>query len=384
MAKKITIGIDIRTLMDRNYSGVSNYTLNLIQALLQLDQKNHYKLFYNSFSDITSQIPSFKAPNVSLVRSRYPNKLLNYTLFKGLDWPKIDSVLGCDIFLMPHINFISLKNYNKSIITIHDLSFLRNPEFFSVRKNFWHKLIGVKALANKFNKIIAISENTKNDIVELLNVDEKKISVIHSGLNYNTYPELIEEEIIKDLNLPKKYLLFIATLEPRKNIEAIIASYNELRKKKNQFKDIKLVLAGLRGWKCEDIFKIIHASPFKTDIIITGYINNNEKSVIYKNASIFLFPSLYEGFGFPPLEAMFFGIPVISSTASCLPEILGSSALLVNPLNTTELTAAIELVLDNDDQKKQLIDSGSRNILDYSWVSTAKQYLAVFDSITKI
>ena len=126
------IGIDIRTLMDARYSGVSEYTFNLVNAILKLDRQNEYRLFYNSASNIDHRIPKFDYSNVKHVKYSYPNKFLNYFLFKLCGWPKIDKRLNADIFWMPHINFIGLSDKTKSILTIHDLSFLRYPEFFSI------------------------------------------------------------------------------------------------------------------------------------------------------------------------------------------------------------------------------------------------------------
>ncbi|MBA4320032.1 MAG: hypothetical protein C0412_16650, partial [Flavobacterium sp.] len=208
------IGIDIRTLMDARYSGVSEYTLNLIKEILKLDSHNEYRLFYNSFGKC-SNIPEFSAKNVKLVKYNYPNKILNYLFFKFFNYPKIDKELKTDVFFMPHINFIgltqtplplpSLRNWggatqtatqpplpplvrgetlqlsggwlktNQKIITVHDLSFLRNPEFFSLRKNFWHSMVDAPRLLKKFDRVIAISENTKRDIIELCGISPDKI-----------------------------------------------------------------------------------------------------------------------------------------------------------------------------------------------------------------
>ena len=141
------IGIDIRTLMDAQYSGVSEYTLNLIQNILKLDQKNDYRLFYNSAHDISNRIPRFDYPNVKIIKFNYPNKILNYIGFKMLGMPRIDKLLDVDVFFMPHINFMAFSGKAKSILTVHDLSFLRYGEFFSLRKNFWHRMLNVKKIS---------------------------------------------------------------------------------------------------------------------------------------------------------------------------------------------------------------------------------------------
>src|SRR3989344_5403870 len=247
------IGIDIRTLMDAQYSGVSEYTLNLIQNILKLDQKNDYRLFYNSAHDISNRIPRFDYPNVKIIKFNYPNKILNYIGFKMLGMPRIDKLLDVDVFFMPHINFMAFSGKAKSILTVHDLSFLRYGEFFSLRKNFWHRMLNVKKMIKQADKIVAISESTKNDIVELYGADPAKIKVIHSGIGEEfkviDRQDARMQEIKKKYGLPDKFILFLGTIEPRKNLEGLIIAFDRLRTKNAGLGDHKLVVAGGRGWK---------------------------------------------------------------------------------------------------------------------------------------
>ena len=369
------IGIDIRTLMDQNYSGVSYYTKNLISALLSIDKKNEYVLFYNSLSDVSDRIPEFNSQNVSIARRRYPNKLLNYGLFKLMNWPKMDRMLNCDLLFLPHINFEAHTRLKRSILTIHDLSFLRYPEFFSFRKNLWHWFICVKEMVVSFDTIIAISESTKNDIVELLGVEPKKISVIYSGIERIGGLQVNSDPYIK---IPEKYLLCLSTIEPRKNIEAVITAYEYLRES-NRCTNYKLVLAGSEGWKSNYIIKRARKSKYSKDIIFLGYINDYQKIKVYSKARILIFPSIYEGFGFPPLEAMTHGVPIISSNVSSLPEVLSTNAILINPLNVNEIKEAIKKVLTNNDFREKLILLGHQNTKKFSWQNVATQYLTIFN-----
>ena len=176
------IGIDIRTLMEKEYSGVSEYTLNLVKAILDQDRKNEYKLFYNSGRDIRGRMPEFKNDNVEIVSTRYPNKIFNYLLQKILRYPEIDKMLEVDIFWLPNLNFISLSRKVKKILTIHDLSFLRYPNFLGLQRNLWHYIINIKKLIREFDIIIAVSENTKNDIIDLAGVSSDKVEVIYPGI----------------------------------------------------------------------------------------------------------------------------------------------------------------------------------------------------------
>lgn len=375
------IGIDARTLMDERYSGVSEYALNLIKTILKLDRENEYRLFYNSAKDISSRIPKFTESNVGTTRYKYPNKFLNYFLFNLIDAPKIDKKLEADIFFMPHINFISLSGKARSFLTIHDLSFLRFPEYFSFRKNFWHRMINVKKLIKKTDFIIAVSENTKKDIIELCGVKPEKIKVIYSGIE-DRFRVISDKEKLyearKKYGLPEKFIFFLGTIEPRKNIEGLIKSYNHLRYSRKDFAEYALVIAGGKGWKSEKIFKEWENSIYKKDIIFLDYVDRNDKACLYNLASLFVYPSFYEGFGFPPLEAMACGIPTICSFASSLPEIAGDASLMVDPFNICDIAKAMEMIIADKELKNDLIQRGLENVKKFNWDNAARGYLDYF------
>jgi glycosyltransferase involved in cell wall biosynthesis len=388
------IGIDARTLMDKYYSGISTYSLNLIQELLKKDQENTYILYYNSAKKIT--LPKFKG-DYEVVHTNYPNKIFNYLLQKRLAWPKLDKILGgVDIFLAPHYNFLSLSNNTKKLLTIHDLSFLRYPEFFSSRKNFWHQAINIKKLIYSMDIIIAVSENTKQDIVELLGINEHKVKVIYSGLenDFHNIREQIEvgtfinefnkqklKKVKEKYQLPDKYILSLSTLEPRKNVETLILAYNKIRDNYDNFKDIKLVIGGAKGWKYKNIFETIKKSKYNDNIIFTSYIENKDKPYVYKQAQVFVYPSFYEGFGFPPLEAMASSVPVVASFSSSLPEIIDKAGILVDPKSSDELVTAIVSILEDKNLRDYYIKKGLKRAQDFSWSSTAENYIKIFNNL---
>jgi glycosyltransferase involved in cell wall biosynthesis len=388
------IGIDVRTLMDKYYSGVSTYSFNLIQELLKIDKENNYFLYYNSAKKI--KLPEFEG-NYSVVYTKYPNKIFNYLLQKNLSWPKIDNVLGgLDIFLAPHYNFMALSSGAKKVLTIHDLSFLRYPEYFSRRKNFWHQLINIKKLAHNMDVIVAVSENTKQDVVELLNIDENKIRVVYSGLedifiksisnleNNNSEKNLDDikcKDVKEKYNLPNKYILSLSNLEPRKNLKTLISAYNKIRDVNPDFNDIKLVICGARGWRYNNIFASIEKSKYKKDIIYTSYIDNVDKPYIYKQAQIFVYPSFYEGFGFPPLEAMASAVPVIASFSSSLPEIIDKAGILVDPKSSDELATVMTKLLKDERLRNYYIAKGLNRAKEFSWQKTAKTYIKIFNNL---
>ncbi|MFW5888622.1 MAG: glycosyltransferase family 4 protein [Patescibacteria group bacterium] len=384
---KTNIGIDIRTLMDKQYSGVPEHTLNLIDNILKTEEKekkgNKYKLFYNSAKDVEERIPRFKSSEVEISKLNYPNKIFNYLLQKTLKYPKIDKILDVNVFLMPHINFAALSPDCRSVLTVHDISFLRYPEFFSARKNFWHYMINVKKMINSFDKLVSVSNNTKHDIIDICGVKEDKVEVVYPGLDKGLYRRLDAktcEPIKKKYQLKNKFILYIGTLEPRKNIEGLIESFNIFCKKRERA-DCDLVIAGGKGWKSEKIIKKWKSSEYKGRIKFLGYIPRQDKPLLYNAASVFAYPSFYEGFGFPPLEAMACGTPVLTSFSSSLAEVAGESAFLVDPYNSNKIACYLDILMKDENLRQKLRLEGSETVKKYNWEDTAQNYIELMENL---
>jgi len=385
------IGVDIRVLMDEYYSGVSEYAANLLRALYRQDENNNYKLFYNSWHNLDTRLSQWNNERSQVIGRHWPNKIFNYLFQKTLNYPKLDKILGgVDVFWSPHFNFTRLSSSAtglKRIITVHDLSFLRYPEFFSLRKNLWHQALNVKKTLQEADKIIAISQNTKNDIMELVGIAPEKIAVIYSGVNLIKREVSAEErqEFLNKHQLSGRFILYLGNIEPRKNIEGTIAAFNDLRTKdaagRHELSDLKLILAGATGWKNKKIYQAYQKSPYKNSIKFLGYISEKDKDILYSSASVFIYPSFYEGFGFPPLEAMVYGLPVVCSNTSSLPEVVGPAALMINPYQTEEIREALEMILRDDKIRTRLINEGYQRIKLFSWEKTATQYLQVFEEV---
>jgi glycosyltransferase involved in cell wall biosynthesis len=378
------IGVDIRVLMDKYYSGVSSYTANLLNAIFALDKDDEYKLFYNSWQNQDERLGVWNRDNAKVISLHIPNKIFNYFYQKILHRPRLDEVIGgVDVFWSPHFNFTCLSKNTKKIITVHDLSFLRYPEFFNARKNFLHQALGIKKTLCEADKIIAVSENTKNDIVELLGISEEKVKVIYSGNNTvkTEVNKNIAEKYLASHKINGRFILYLGTIEPRKNIIGLIDAYNKLRAKNEQFSDLKLVLAGASGWKNKKTYRAWQLSPYKNDIIFLGYVNKEEQDILYSYAAIFAYASFYEGFGFPPLEAMTYGVPVVCSNVSSLPEVVADAAIMVNPYDSGEIAEAIANVLEDSVLREILIGKGYARAQFFTWEKTAQEYLKVFKEL---
>ncbi len=370
----MNIGIDIRVLARGTRTGVEEYTINLLSHLLSLESEIDYKLFYNAYQKVDLDYDWLNLDNVELKDFRIPNRIF-FAIARYLNQPKIDRLLkGIDIYFNPHFFVAPLTNKCKKIITFHDLSFEHYPEFFSWRKRAWQKfLMNTREEANKADKIIAVSQSTKNDLINLYKIKENKIEVVHSGVGEEF--RIIKNdnaEIKKKYNLPEKFILYFGTIEPRKNLIGLINAFELLKDE-----EYKLVIAGTKGWLYQDIFKVAHKSKKKDKIIFTGFVEEEDKPSLYNLASLFVYPSFFEGFGFPPLEAMACGIPVITSINSSLPEVVSNAGLMINPKNIDELAWSIEIVLNDNILRESLIKKGLKQSQKFSWQNCAKKTLKV-------
>lgn len=366
------IGIDARCLMDQQYSGVSWYAFNLLKALFELDNKNEYVLFCNSSRII--KLPNFDYVNVSWKNLRYPNKLFNLSL-NFLKQPKLDKLIGgCDIFFSPNLHFISLSSSCKHVVAVHDLSFLIYPEFFTFKQRLWHQLILKNKILEQAFAILADSENTKKDLIDLIKIPSQKIHTCLLGVDDSCHSiiELSEiNNVRKKYNLPDKFILSLGSLEPRKNLVNIIKAFNKIDT------TIPLIIAGASGWKNKKILKLI-----KNDsrINLIGYIEEKDKAILYSLSHALIYPSFYEGFGLPIVEAMACGVPVIAGANSSQGEVLGDTGLLIDPYNISQIKQAIELILDNENLHQILVKRGVERVKQFNWINTAQRVLQVFES----
>jgi len=387
----MTILIDIRPLMDERYSGVAEYTSRLLTALFSIDHENQYILLCNAFSG--GRELNFDYQNVRIVTKHIPNRILNYPLLWLLHRPRFDKWVGrnlpagrqeVDVFFMPHLNYFAVSKKVKTVIAVHDLSFLIHPEFFSAWKNLWHFFIDAKRLVRRFDRVVVFSEHSKRDVYDLCKIDEGKIKIIHSGIDESfkklTTDSPDRERIKTKYNLQKPFILFLGTIEPRKNVEGLVDAFNFL-KKEEKHKNLQLVLAGGRGWKSGPIFKHIKSSPYASDIIFLDYVDEQDRPALYNLAKVFAFPSFYEGFGFPPLEAMACGTPVIAAAASSLPEVVGQAGILVDPYNVTSIALGLDQVLANPELAKSLSQKGLEQAKKFNWLTTARDYLKLFHDL---
>lgn len=378
------IFLDARVLNREHHSGIFEYARFLISQVLDANPHHEYSAFINSFQSspfAEKMFGNFK--NVSLVNYHFPNRIFDFLNFV-FALPKIDSLIKADVFYSPHLDIMSFQNPAKHVLTVHDLSFVHHPDFFSWQRQFWHLRQNYEAQIKKAGCVITPSYFTAEDIAAVFRISPAKIKTIYSGINplYKILPAnhsaLVEFKWRAKLNDP--FLLYTGALEPRKNITGIIKAFN-LLKRKSAFDDLKLVIVGPKGWLYNDIFREAAASPWQHAIKFWGEVPENEMLYLYNLASVFVYPSFFEGFGFPPLEAQACGLPVVASNRASLPEILADSALLADPWRINELAIGIEAILTDAQLRHNLINRGFVNIQRFHWQKTAEALLKIFENV---
>jgi len=364
------IAIDLRSLSTGSISGVENYIVNVVEHLIPLDKYNEYILFYNSFGK--QSVPDFHFINSKTKITRVPNKLLNAAL--KFDFVHLEKLIGpVDTVFLPNLNQFSLQPKTKLAITVHDLSPIVTPEFYNAKRRLWHKFLNYKKAFERADVLFAVSEYTKLDLMRLCNVPEKKIRVIYPGVDTKTYSTEFDEAVLREvrhrLELPGNFLLFLSTIEPRKNLSNLIKAFEQLETPAN------LVIVGKKGWKYRGIFNQIKNSKKSAKIKYIGYVDEVDKAKIIKLAQALIYPSFYEGFGFVPIEAMCLGVPVVASSVTSIPEVAGDSALLVNPYNVNQITKALSEVLLNESLRANLTAKGLEQAKKFNWEKTAEEIL---------
>ncbi len=377
MISKIKIGFEAKRLF-HNKTGLGNYCRNLVNQLSEFYPKNEYFLY----NPQKKRKELFKPNNVNVLEKN-PNSKLNkyffnywrqFSITKDL---KIDNI---DIFhgLSGEIPYGLKQNKIKSVVTIHDLIFMIYPDFYNFfdRKLHYFKF---KKACNQSDHIIAITEQTKNDIIKFFDVNPNKISIIYQGCNNAfkiKYSEIQKEQIALKFNLPEKFVLNVGTIEERKNIFEVVKAIKEIKET-----DIPLVIIGKKTKYSQNIEKYIIENNMQNQVFFLNGISIIELAIIYQLATIFIYPSLYEGFGIPIIEALFSKTPVITSNRSCLPEAGGPDSIYINPENSEDIKTAL-LSLWNDKSKREaIIDKGHNFVQKFNDEVIAKNIMDLYKKI---
>lgn len=362
------IGIDARMYGTAN-AGLGRYTEKLIHHLEKIDLENEYVIFL-----LAENFDSYKPKNKNfkkvIVKSRW------YTLKENWQMPREIRKHQIDLMHFPHFNVPWLIKV-PYVVTIHDLIMTHYPDSRATTKNklvYWLKIKAYQAIikraARNAEKIITVSDFSKQDIIKNLGVTHDKIEVTYEGFNL---PERKDSNIdLGKWEIKKPYLLYVGKSYPHKNLEKLVEAF------KNLDRNVQLVLVGKEDFFAKRLKNKIDNLGLGQKIIMTGYVSDEELSSLYQDALAFVFSSLLEGFGLPPLEAMGQGLPVVSSSASCLPEILGDAVLYFDPRDNDDIIDKLAQIIDNADLREKLIQQGYEKIKKYGWEKCAKETLDIY------
>lgn len=371
------VGVDIRALLDRPLTGVGEYTQQLLGALLRDGEEDIYTLFSNSFRGSPELPASWPASRYHLRSTRIPNKLFNLAL-RLAHRPLLDRQLApVDLFFAPNLHFLPVSKSLPFVVTVHDLSFLHYKKLLSFRRRLWHRLLELQLL-RRADGVIAVSESTAADLQKTLGIPAEKIFVIHSGVTSIEVSSAMCDRVRNTYRLPEHFLLALSTLEPRKNFVTLLDAYAILRSGGAR---IDLVIAGAPGWSRSALERKLAQHPFRSSIHLLPYVSSEEKHCLYRLADLFLYLSVYEGFGFPPVEAAVQGTPVIAGHHSSLSEIMGKQALLVDVYNAKEVAKAAALLLQDPLLRKRFTIDRSLFLEKFSWQRAAALTRKVFFSV---
>lgn len=371
------VGIDYTPAYEQG-GGIGRYVRELVTALAFQDQETIYRLFVSGARVDELPVPPannfiWKSTQISptwLARIWHRARLgIPVEVFTG----RVDLYHATDFVLPPTLSG------TRTLLTVHDLSFVRVPDSASPKLKSYLDVVVPRSVINA-DHVLADSYATKKDLVELYGVPDEKVTVLLSGVDSRFYQvkdssAIMTTRSLYNLDESSPYILSVGTVQPRKNYGLLIKALAQLRSKGY---DLSLVIAGGKGWLEDPIYQTLHDEQMENYVHFIGFADEEHLPALYSGACCLAFPSLYEGFGLPVLEAMACGTPVITSNVSSLPEVAGDAALLVNPYNLDELVHALQRLIDDNDLRQQLIERGLERVKQFTWVKAARQLRQIY------
>lgn len=375
------IGIDARSLMEMHPSGIGVYAFHVIQAMVQFAPQHEYFLFTCGRQAVETEFLSTleQHSSVQRVHLSWSNKLFHLAAKFGCA-PKIDAVINAaihdhssiDVLFIPNWHIVPRSNQIPTVLTVHDLSHRLHAEHLSFRRKAWHWFIAPQKLVQTVSHLIAVSQQTARDITSVMGTPRERITVIHSAI-----PQAAQSEPLPMPALPNRYVVVLGALEPRKNLSALLDAF-ELYRERNAQSDLELVIAGPIGWKSSGLVRRIEREPY---VQYRGYVSSGQKTTLIQQAHCLAYVSIYEGFGFPILEAFRANVPVLAAQAGAIPEVADSAAILVDPYSIEDIASGLQ-ALDNDNQlRRQLQNRMREHVHTYQWQSVAEHTLTVLGQV---
>ncbi|WP_291632712.1 glycosyltransferase family 1 protein [Clostridium sp.] len=367
------IAIDARGINLYNGTGIGTYTENVLKNLINIDTTNNYHVFWSG-----NNYESIKKENCKIVMTSKKHQ----RFFEDHYFPENISSENIDIYHMPQngIGF-SQEIYCKKIVTIHDLIPYVMPE--TVGKGYLLKFLKeMPIIIGGSDGIITVSEFSKQDILKFFPIDESKIFVtpLAADKKYTPLDKLYCRNFLKDMyNLTDPFILYLGGFSERKNVASILTAFSKVYKDLN--KNYNLVIVGDYRDSSQKLVKLTHELKIDSHVIFAGFVPEEHLPIFYNGCDTFIYPSFYEGFGLPPLEAMNCGTPVIASNLTSIPEVVGDGGILINPCDISEISLAIGNLLSNEKLKLKLGYKGLKRAKEFSWQNTARNTLKAYESV---
>lgn len=356
-------------------AGISHYVEQTLLQLGALDRESRYDVYTTRGLDATALgLP----PNFRVIPSRLPT--INPRV--RIPWEQLLAPLllrrsGARLFHGVH-SVVPLASPVPSVVTVHDLAFIRFAQTFRAYNRAYLDF-ATRLSVRRASRILVVSEHTRREVVGLLGVPPERVIVTPNAARAHfQVPEPGTLEAFRARKgLPERFVLYVGTLEPRKNLTTLLEAYAEVARRH----DVPLLVGGGKGWLYDAVFQRLEQLGLRERVQFVGYIEEEELPLWYAAATVFVFPSIYEGFGMPPLEAMACGTPVIVSSSSSLPEVVGDAGLLVPPHSPAAFAEAIDRVLGDAGLRQELRERGLRQARSFSWRTTAERTLAAYRAV---
>lgn len=362
----------------QKHAGLGRYAGEVARGLAQHSNRAHLSLFFNGPRpaqppDYLRDIPFKK---ISMGNKPWRMAVLLSQLFRR----PMDTVFGATQVFHATNHLLAHFQRARTVFTLHDLIFLHLPEYH-LPYNRWYLRLAMPRFLRAADVIVTPSECSRQDAIRAYGLPASKIKVIYEA-PAPTFQPVAEQasldRVRQKYSLPERFILNVGTIEPRKNLSRLLEAWQPLLA---EWPGLKLVLIGKKGWLYDDFFQRLRASGLEDEVIFPGYVEENELPSFYHLAQFFVFPSLYEGFGLPPLEAMACGTPVISSNSSSLPEVIGDAGLLVNPTDTAGLHAAMRRLLEEPELRADLSRRSLAQAQKFSWQKAVDELVAVYQAL---
>jgi glycosyltransferase involved in cell wall biosynthesis len=365
-------------LLNDQFTGVQYYTEKLAEAIFSCANDNSYVQLLLS-KNYKGSIENKDSKNIHKLSFSTENRIRRIS-FENFQLIKYFNIHNFDLYHAT--SYVLPFNWRKpSIVTVHDLIAIEYPSLCRPESALYFNFFLPRSIKSA-NHIIVLTEEVKSSIIQSYNIHENNITVIYPGIDKKFKKKYSENEkiLIKEkYNLPNKYILFVGCIERKKNLVRLIESYAKLRNDTSI--SHKLILVGKNGWGHERVFSEIEKRNLTKEVKHLGYINDHDLPLIYSLADLFVFPSLYEGFGFPPLEAMACEVPVLVSNKGALPEITGGKCLQVDPYNIREIAEGMFILLTAKELREKSIQQGKNWVKQFTWENTAQKTLMLYNKV---